>query len=225
MIDLGIMASTSRWSPKKLSTLKFWLDASDESTITEDSSWVQTVADKSGNTWDVSSSTYKPQTGTHTINGKNVLYFDGGAELLWPNNTHYLGHNYTFLMVCTPSENIDSYLFFQAGQLSAISNHSNEAFEFYTDVTRFTIGTGTETGPHLIGWVKSGTEVTGRLNGSSSGSTTLPSSPDYALTAIGSSVADNFAESDIAEVIICAEALSGARLAALENYLMNKWGL
>ena len=225
MIDLGIMASASRFSPKKLSTLKFWLDASDESTITESSSWVQTVADKSGNNWNVSSSTYKPQTGTHTINGKNVLYFDGEAELLWPSSTYYLGHNYTFLMVCTPSERIDSYLFFQAGQLSAISNYSNKAFEFYAGVNRFTIGTGTETGPHLIGWVKSGMEVTGRLDGSSSGSTTLPSSPDYALTAIGSSVANNLTESDIAEVIICAEALSGARLAALENYLINKWGL
>ena len=59
-----------------------WLDASDTSTITESGGAVSTWADKSGNGYNVTQGTAsaKPKTGTATINGLNVLEYDGTSD-------------------------------------------------------------------------------------------------------------------------------------------------
>ena len=67
------------WTPSQLSGLQLWLDASDTTTITESSGSVSQWDDKSGNENHVSQGTAvnQPTTGTRTINGLNVLDFDG----------------------------------------------------------------------------------------------------------------------------------------------------
>jgi hypothetical protein len=67
------------WTPASIST-ELWLDASDASTITEDTGSVSEWADKSGNGYDALQGTAlnQPITGTRTFaNGLNVLDFDG----------------------------------------------------------------------------------------------------------------------------------------------------
>lgn len=66
------------FNPLTLSPVR-WLDASDTSTITESGGEVSLIADKSGNGNDASQATagQKPTTGATTLNGLNVLDFDG----------------------------------------------------------------------------------------------------------------------------------------------------
>ena len=65
------------WTPSTLigDTLGMWYDASDTSTITESSGNVSQWDDKSGNGFHLTQGTgsYQPQTGTHTVNGLNVI--------------------------------------------------------------------------------------------------------------------------------------------------------
>ena len=76
------------FSPLDLSPT-LWLDASDESTITESGGAVSQWDDKSGNGYDLTQATAaaQPVTGSRTVNGKNVLdfirgdYLDGGDIL------------------------------------------------------------------------------------------------------------------------------------------------
>lgn len=75
------------FSPKQLSNLKLWLDASDTSTISLSGSNVTQWNDKSGNGYNFSqgTATRQPQSGTRTQNGKNILNFDGGDILVSTN--------------------------------------------------------------------------------------------------------------------------------------------
>jgi hypothetical protein len=72
------------FDPRKISGIQLWLDAADSSTITVDTG-VSEWRDKSG----VGSKSFvqaigndQPATGTETLNGKNVLVFDGSNDSL-----------------------------------------------------------------------------------------------------------------------------------------------
>lgn len=82
---LGILASSGvSWTPKNLTNLKAWYDASDTSTITVSGSSVTQWNDKSTNGYNLTQSTgtKQPQSGTTTLNSKNVIAFDGGDRLV-----------------------------------------------------------------------------------------------------------------------------------------------
>ena len=72
------------FSPSSLSGLAYWQDPSDTSTITQSAGAVSAIADKSGNTSGATQGTgaSQPITGTRTINGRNVLDFDGTNDYL-----------------------------------------------------------------------------------------------------------------------------------------------
>lgn len=80
--SLGL--SRGGFSPADIAGLQLWLDAADESTITESGGAVSQWDDKSGNGNHVVQATAasQPTTGTHTLNGLNTLYNDGGDFML-----------------------------------------------------------------------------------------------------------------------------------------------
>lgn len=71
------------FDPRMFAGLQLWFDAADASTITESSGAVSQWNDKSGNTYNVTQGTAgaRPTTGTTTLNGLNVISFDGGDGL------------------------------------------------------------------------------------------------------------------------------------------------
>ena len=72
------------FSPKTIAGLQLWLDAADASTITVDTG-VSEWADKSGvgsKKFVQTTGNNQPATGTQTLNGKNVLVFDGSNDSL-----------------------------------------------------------------------------------------------------------------------------------------------
>ena len=71
------------WDPSLISTA-LWLDAADSSTITESGGVVSQWNDKSGGATNFTQGTTaaRPATGAATLNGRNVLTFDGGDTLL-----------------------------------------------------------------------------------------------------------------------------------------------
>lgn len=80
---LAAKRPASSWTPASLSGLYVWWDASDTATITSSGGAVSQFDDKSGNARHLTQSTgtSKPTTGTRTLNGRNVLDFDGGDIL------------------------------------------------------------------------------------------------------------------------------------------------
>lgn len=82
---LGIIASSiPPWNPSNLTDLKAWYDAADTATISVSGNAVTQWNDKSANAYNVTQATgaKQPQSGTTTLNGKNVIAFDGGDRLV-----------------------------------------------------------------------------------------------------------------------------------------------
>lgn len=81
-LGLGLgLTRGGKFLPNQLNGLALWLDGADTSTITQNGSGaVSAWADKSGNGNNATQSTgaAKPTTGSSTVNGRNVLSFDGG---------------------------------------------------------------------------------------------------------------------------------------------------
>jgi hypothetical protein len=105
MLLLGIGASSA--APGPIPGYTVWLDASDTGTITSSGSGdVSQWSDKSVNArnFTQSSGTAKPKTGTRTLNGKNVIDFDGTNDFLsCPSSTALFNyfHNSTGATVFT----------------------------------------------------------------------------------------------------------------------------
>lgn len=73
----------SGFNPKTIAGLQLWLDAADSSTISIDTG-VSQWRDKSStaSVWAQAVGNEQPATGTQTINGKNVIEFDGSNDSL-----------------------------------------------------------------------------------------------------------------------------------------------
>jgi hypothetical protein len=73
----------SGFNPKSIAGLRMWLDASDTSTIST-STGASQWRDKSGNgsAFIQNSGNNQPATGTQTMNGRNVLRFDGSDDFM-----------------------------------------------------------------------------------------------------------------------------------------------
>ena len=82
-MSIGTIASQA-FSPNKIPGLSFWLDASDPATLIASGNDLSEWNDKSGNniTFSQITGANKPSTGINTINGKNVINFDGTSDFI-----------------------------------------------------------------------------------------------------------------------------------------------
>lgn len=83
MLAAARLSRASAWSPLSLSSLVGWWDASDTATITESGGLVSQWNDKStaSNHWVQATDAKKPTSGATTVNGLNVLDFDGARKM------------------------------------------------------------------------------------------------------------------------------------------------
>ncbi len=94
---------TQPFSPLDLSPA-LWLDASDATTITASSGAVSEWRDKSGNARHATQATAaaQPTTGTATLNGLNVIDFDGSGDVLASALATSAVNNWAIAMVWVP---------------------------------------------------------------------------------------------------------------------------
>ena len=85
------------FNPGNLADLKLWLDAADTSTITHSSNAVSQWNDRSGNANHMSGSD-NPTTSTRSLNGKNVIDFDGN-DYFESSAAYASGNDFSILMV------------------------------------------------------------------------------------------------------------------------------
>lgn len=99
MLIPGVIASSMLGAPNEpVAGYTVWLDASDTATITSSGGDVSQWSDKSvnGRNFTQSSATAKPKTGTRTLNGKNVIDFDGTNDyLLCSSSTSFFNYFHT----------------------------------------------------------------------------------------------------------------------------------
>jgi len=240
-MSAGIIASQA-FVPNKIDSLVLWLDATDLGTIIESGGAVSEWRDKSGNGNHATQFTgsAQPLTGVNSLNGKNVIAFDGADDFL----------------IVTPFATTINLTIILAVNVLSVNGVNSGLLSLNT--------LGSPGDGQIEGGL--GSMFLARFNSTSLGSTSFPLSPsnllnipsiiNYRLSANDSDTVlrvsgvqedtDTYngglasshnlrlginrgvtlpMEVDMAEVIIYNRDLALSEMIAVETYLMNKWGI
>lgn len=213
--------------------LAAWWDASDAATITDAGGGaVSAWADKSGSGYNLTAAgTARPTTGTRTINGLNVLDFDGGSDVL-----SLTGFNQpaicvyaviepdtisgTDLIVHSGTTGSDDWSFYlNAGTPTFFGGGSSAT------CTALSAGTLVLMRSWAIGVGSNGWAFKMRANGNQ-GAAALSGVKIYTGLQVGNTdTGSNFYDGKIGEVVLVAQGLSAGTDSDLRSYLANKWAV
>jgi hypothetical protein len=256
-ITAGVYSTaTPPWSPLDLPNLKAWYDAADTSTISGGSQ-VNQWNDKSANGFNLlqATSTYKPSSGTRTLNSKNVIDFDGTNDFLqastaanWTflNNSGASTAFYVLVLDNNSKSNgfadtggfssttVDYEIYYASGMVHRVGNSvggagpvENDTSNGFTNAAHYF---------HLISDPANGTAANrsifvldGVAANKNNARTTTPSAsaPDRALTVGNRSLGDGVYAFDgaMAEIIFVSGIMSAGNITTTTDYLKAKWGL
>lgn len=238
-LGLGFVGRGARasvpFTPLSLSNLSLWLDAADATTITHAGGNVSQWRDKSGNAHHATQSTgtAQPQTGVASINGRNALRGDGVNDtLLLPSALFGLsnGNATSFAVYANRSTGFGSVLgatdggsnrfrIMQSSQTVLLFTHGN-ASSFSQ------VSTPADASARLAVMTGNGASMTGRLHDGTVGGVAVKNNftaTSFALFSRGG--ATEFANADIAEIVLYGRALSASETNQVGMYLAQKWGL
>jgi hypothetical protein len=227
------------WTPADITT-QAWFDASDASTITESGGDVSQWDDKSGNSHSLTQGTAsnQPTTGTRTVNGLNVIDFDGD-DRIFTNDSIVSGNpDIVMAVVVVYDTNLNAatdrivQLGDGAGRTVAITGGS-AGYSFRFDNGNEVYGATSNAAPLIqIGVRTAGSDYQSSqmfINGtessrtSGSGDTNVPNINTGLSLGSGFTFAE-YIDGVIGETIIVEDSTLETRQ-KIEGYLAHKWGL
>lgn len=222
-------------SPLDIAGCQLWLDASDASKITSSGGVVSQWTDKSatGSTWTVTSGDGGPSTGTATINGKNVLVFDGTNDSLSASAPLNTSNPLTMFVVQRISTATLAGMTYAAGTGDTFNvrqaGSTNGFLEIIAGGGRVFLGSANRTGINDIVSVTfpSATDASLYVQGLvQSPLTNAALKPTLTGTHYIGKRSDGFyLNGQIAEIIAYNTALTTADRASVEAYLAAKWSI
>lgn len=237
-----LLRPRNAFSPRSISGLQLWLDASDAASVTLNGSTVSQWSDKSGGNRHATQGTAnnQPTYTTNAVNGRPALSFDGTNDSF--RSTAALGSSHSVFAVVkmnvrkiagiVAGGNADQADLIYGDGSSAFSGTRYGAF----GVARAVYGGGTITTSvyQVVTAVLSGGTLPSNLsmwtNGTGGVVTTVTAgtAPNAKLDAsiyIGTSAGNHFLNGDIAELIFYTSALSTSNRQRVERYLGTKYGI
>lgn len=227
------------FTPRSISDLALWLDASNESTVTRSSGQVTAWQDKSGNGNDLTqgTSSNQPLFQENWFNGRPTVLFDGTDDNLTLGSQLIATGDQWDAFVVLDNLNAgadDDYILSQ--WLSTAGNRTIFLFHRESGLEAFNGSTGAQPSgsttlvsnkPYIFGSSYDGTNLAVHINGQqdasiSAGAMTLSDIPLYLWS---SSQSTRFWNGNVSEVIFFKKKLSGAEKGQIIQYLRNKWGI
>lgn len=236
--DQLLRKPTSSFSPADISNLAAWFKADDAASITSSGGAVSQWNDKSAgaNHATQGTSTFRPITGTRTINGKNALDFDGLEDhFILPSGLYNISNsaNTTFIVYQTDATG-------DAFQRPLIGTNGTGRWAVgsisSTTIAMINSGTGTTGGASLsLAWDTTARLVIGTRSGTSQsvyrdGGTpsTNTNATDLVMTSLtigNTNTSGNRFNGLIAEIIVYSKLLTASEINQVGNYLQAEWGL
>jgi len=205
-----------------------WLDASDESTITESGGAVSTWSDKSGNGYDLvqATSADQPATGTRTINGLNVLDFDGTNHFMTTSSEVRLSQpNHVFLAMRTDNIANGKQVFDSYPGAADASWFQIFGSQYYAFAGSGLVGGTTVTSPILAHITYNSTSSSVRVDGVDILTGSL-GTRDLSLLTLGARKDEAIPfDGALGEIIVVNGTLTAGQISATETYLADKWGI
>jgi hypothetical protein len=249
---VGIVAS-GVWTPLELSP-DLWLDAADTTTITASSGSVSQWNDKSGNGRNFTQGTggNQPTTGTRTLNGLNVLDFDGTDDFLSGGNILNLGSGGVTMFLVTQLDVAPTTGFRGIAGKGFFGSLAGRYFitwdlplgghcSFFQDTTSRVVasdpGSANRTNTFLLGQRIIRTSAlelwrNGSIVATIAGNNTTSYNPTnfwligaYTNSAGTGAQAGTFMDGFFAEVIVFLRDLSAAEMGQVNEYLRSKWAV
>ena len=222
--DAVTATPTAAFSPLDLSPV-LWLDASDTSTITEVGGAVSQWDDKSGNGNDVAQGTAaaQPTSGTRTLNGLNVIDFDGSDYFKTAASVNIAQPSTIFLVLDVDSTASPFFFDSHSATPRFIAGISTD---FFFNAGTSIFGSAGSTGSKLFRYTFDGASSSMFIDGVSD-ATGDAGSNSLGLITVGAryTEAANFTNGAFAEVIIVDGTLTADEIADTEQYLADKWGI
>jgi hypothetical protein len=225
------------FTPSDIAGLRLWLKADDAATVINTAGAVDEWRDKSGNSYHATATTtLRPTTGTRTLNGKNVLDFDGTTDwMILPSGLYAVpaGPNTLFSvyvsdntgdatqeLICgaTAGNAIRYCTAFTATTFTVINRTTSLALTSMADVR--------DTNPRASGLIRSGVNITPFVNGVKGTAGTNAEDFTCASLFIGAqpNTGTNRFNGVMAEHIWYNSALSDADCNRVGAYLATEWG-
>lgn len=241
----------SGFNPKTISGLQAWYDASDTTTLYQNSNGTTAVSatddpvgywgDKSGNGRNLTQTTNnnRPLFKPASRNGKGDMLFDGTDDLLTVTTASRLDitNDFTVVAMLQNTSGQGSYLSLgRASGTNGITLYTNSATDTYRAIVKATGGWGTDfvlsttisrTLQRRVTVIRSSSTTTLGVKGFTDASVTGSAGPiTYNGTALQiGGPSDGYWAGYISEVLIWNKALSATERTAVQNYIDKKWGL
>ena len=254
MFNIGLISSQTPFIPSLLSGGVFWLESSDTSpaNINSSSGSVSGWTDKFGNGNDAIqlSGGDQPQTGLNTINGKNVITFQGDPQYLEIPYDASIDFRYagTFFIVfrntltnlntrvfCRINNQDNPSITFNSLSSGSVSFGIQQNISSPTNSSNVDFGTTTANTPTIsaMGFeLQTQDTILGKNNNnaivSADASGTAETIRDMGVIRIGAqktSTTNRFLIGDIGEFIAYDRLLSTSEINAIVSYLNNKWSV
>ena len=223
----------NNWTPAEIDTA-LWLDAADESTITESSGRISQWSDKSGNGRNATQATgaQQPKITTAAQNSRSVVEFDpvsSSFQRLSFSRLTNLGHvffvarkndiDYSQVMLTDGSAN----------DLRSVSFGADTGSDFVVQQIAGSLSTATRNNWHIAEVRTDGTNASLGIDATrtTSADADVMSSSDIGWYANPSTLIVNqySFRGQIGEIILSTTALSDSTRQKVEGYLAHKWGL
>jgi len=228
--------SAPSFSPLDIPGLALWLDASDSTTLFQDSAGttpatadndvVGCMSDKSGNGYHAVQVTTanKPLLKLAQQNGKSVVRFDGVNDNMLANFGATISQPGTLLFAFNPKGSSANYLCDGVSPLYRWALYSIGGVHMYAG-TGFSTGFGWPSQMAIATAVFNGASSIARRNGAQTASGNAGTNSLTGLTIAGRVEPGSPLTVDIAELLLYTGALSTPNIEALEAYLNAKWGV
>ena len=230
--------SGASFTPASISGLALWLDANDPSTISQSGNAVSQWDDKSINGYNATSSgTNRPTTSVATLNGKNVISFDGTDDYMsLPSGTYSIpsGDATMFVVyrdnanliykqpICAKDGGSNRFRFMALGSTQFCSVHGNSAQQSSVLTTvgstagYIALMVSPDNGTNQRFYRSGVAEV-----GNNAVRTTFTAT---SFTVGAQDSTTNYWQGDIAEILIYTRVLTATERNQVGAYLASKWG-
>lgn len=212
-----------QWTPAEITT-NLWLDAFDETTLVTSGSDVTQWNDKSGNGVNFSSTLANdPQTGTLTLNSKNVIQFQGNARL---ENASSFTQPITYFVVGKAANATDAFIDgLGSSYRNLVGLNASGYLQMYAG-NALSDSTDRRDTDLLISAVFNSSSSSGYINGTSVLSGGAGTDDASSGLVIGDDQSGNNELSGyIAEIIAIEGTPDEETRQTVEGYLAHKWGL
>jgi hypothetical protein len=229
------------FTPRSISGLAAWWDASDAASITTVSGAVSQWNDKSGNGVHATQTTAnnRPVNTSQTLNGRAVMTFDGSNDIMSftgtarTDETQFVVVRNNMVASAVSTQQILGDASSGFGVTAVIKNDGSTNSDVFTHCGGFSLGTTSARyqfpannpfGPAVVSAIRSSASG-GILRTDGVQRATCTTSNSYALARIGGVGSSLPLNGYIAEIVIYSRALSVADVQRVERYLGTKWGV